>query len=228
MNEDRKWLVIKIGLALSVIGVIIYGIYVNNQNKIDITKYNKDDIVAANQDNGEFDDAVLGNRNAKVKVIEYGDYQCPACGRYHKTFEKLVEKYPNQVALVFRHYILPDHTDARLASGVALAAARQGKFWQMHEKIFKNQSEWTGQGDKRESIFEKYAQELGLDLAKYKADLKSKSISQKIDFDMELGRAHKLNATPTIIINSEAIDPNTWSDEAKLHTLIENKLKAKA
>ncbi len=223
MNENIRWLLIKIALIIGVVGTLGYGIYLNKQKSLDISQFDKDSIIAANDQNGQVGDAVLGNPNAPVKVIEYGDYQCPACGRNRKIFENLVQQYPDKVVLIFRHFIIPGHTDARLASGVAIAASRQGKFWEMHDKIFENTAEWVGQGDKREAIFQKYAEELGLNIEQYKTDLNSSQINQKINFDMELGRAHKLSGTPTIIVNGESVSSTVWSDSTKFKQFIESK-----
>lgn len=225
MEEDRKWLIIRIGLVLSVVGLIIYGIYSNNQNRLDITKYNKDSAISANADNGNFNEITLGDANAKVTVIEYADYQCPACGRYKDVFQGLVKDYPGQVKLIFRNFILPGHTDARAASGVALAAERQGKFWQVHSQLFERQTEWSGSGEKRTEIFEDIAKKAGLDLDKFRADLQSDDITKKIKFDMELGRAHNLNATPTLIINGKLVESDTWADKDKLKNYMSEVLK---
>lgn len=227
MDEDQKWLIVRVGLVIGVIGLIAYGIYSNNQNRLDITKYNKDAAISANADNGQFNDVVLGDANAKITVIEYADYQCPACGRYAPVFEKLTKDYPGRVKLVFRNFILPGHTDARAAAGVALAADRQGKFWEMHHKLFATQRDWVDQGSKRTEVFENLAKELGLDLNKFRQDLADEAISKKIKFDMELGRAHNLNATPTIVVNGELVPAETWSNSTKLKQLIDTKLQQK-
>lgn len=225
MEEDRKWLIVRIGLVLSVVGLIVYGIYSNNQNRLDITKYNKDSVISANADNGNFNEIVLGDTNAKVTVVEYADYQCPACGRYKDVFQGLVKDYPGQVKLIFRNFILPGHTDARAASAVALAAERQGKFWQVHSQLFERQAEWSGSGEKRTEIFEDIAKKAGLDLDKFRTDLQSDDITKKIKFDMELGRAHNLNATPTLIINGKLVESDTWADKDKLKNYMSEVLK---
>lgn len=225
MQEDKKWLFFRVGLVIAFIGLVVYGVYANNQNKLDISKYNKDAIIASNDDDGGFGDIVLGNLNAKVLVIEYGDYQCPACGTYREKFEKLVTTYPDQVALVFRQYIIPGHTDARAASAAALAAARQGKFWEMHDKLYAGADNWSGKSDQRATIFENYAQEIGLNLDQYRQDLQSEAITKKIAFDMALGKAHKLTETPTVIVNGEKVGGETWSDDTKFASLINSKLK---
>ncbi|MDO4870504.1 MAG: thioredoxin domain-containing protein [Candidatus Saccharibacteria bacterium] len=225
MQEDKKWLFFRIGLVIAFISLIFYGIYINNLNKLDLSKYNKDQIITSTADNGGFGDLVLGNPNAKVVIIEYGDYQCPACGSYREKFEKLVTTYPDKVALVFRQYIIPGHTDARAASATALAAARQGKFWQMHNKLFSSLAEWNGKSNQRAKIFENYARDLGLDIDKYHQDLESEDITKKISFDMTLGKAHQLEATPTIVVNGEKVDYEIWSKDDKFANFLTEKLK---
>lgn len=225
MDEDRKWLIVRVALVLSVVGLIVYGIYYNHQNRLDITKYNKDTAISANADNGNFDEIVMGDANAPITVIEYADYQCPACGRYKQVFQGLVNDYPGKVKLIFRNFILPSHTDARAASGVALAAQRQGKFWQVHAQLFERQAEWSGAGEKRTDIFEDIAKKAGMDLDKFHADLKSDEIAKKIKFDMELGKAHNLSATPTLIINGKYVDSEIWGNKDKLKQYMSELLK---
>lgn len=225
MDEDRKWLFIRIGLVLAVIGLIGYGIFANNRDRLDITKYDKNSAISANDHNGHFDDIVLGDNNAKVTIIEYSDYQCPACARYASLFEGMVNDYPGQVKLIFRNFLLPGHIDARAASSAALAANRQGKFWEMHHELFTKQADWTDQGEKRTAALEKLAQSIGLDLNKFRTDMNSEEVVKKIKFDMELGKAHNLRGTPTIIINGETVNSEIWSDKTKLKQLIERQLK---
>lgn len=224
MNEDKKWPIVIIVLVMAVIGILGYGIYSNKSNKLDISKYNKDGIISANADNGQFADLVLGNPQAKVIVVEYGDYQCPACAHNRHIFEDLIKTYPDKVALIFRHFVLPGHPDAKAASAASLAAARQQQFWAMHDKIYDNQQQWSGKSDQRLAIFETYAKELGLNLEQFRQDFNSAEVNQKIKFDIALGKAHQVTATPSMIVNGEQVPVETWSDPAKLKSLIESKL----
>ena len=104
-----------------------------------------------------------GPADAKVNIVVFSDFQCPFCSRVVPTIDKIEKEYGNEVRVFFRHNPLPFHQDAPLASEAALAAEAQGKFWQMHDKLFANQ-----QNIKRPDL-EKYAQELGLDMGKFKA-----------------------------------------------------------
>ncbi|MHC4838975.1 MAG: DsbA family protein, partial [Planctomycetota bacterium] len=108
-----------------------------------------------------------GSDKALVTIIEFSEFQCPFCARVLPTMNKIKETYGDKVRIVFKHNPLPFHKDAPLASEAALAAGEQGKFWEMHDKLFENQKKL-----KRADI-DGYAQEIGLDMAKFKADLDS-------------------------------------------------------
>ena len=110
---------------------------------------------------------VRGPENAKVTIVAFSDFQCPFCSRVVPTLDKIMKEYPGQVRMYFRHNPLPFHPDAPLAAEAALAAQDQGKFWEMHDKLFTNQ-----QNIKRPDL-EKYAGELGLDMGKFKSALDS-------------------------------------------------------
>ncbi len=108
-----------------------------------------------------------GPADAKVTIVEFSDFQCPFCSRVVPTIEKILKDYPKQVRLFFRHNPLPFHQNAPLAAEAAVAAEAQGKFWEMHDKMFANQQALDRAG------LEKDAQEIGLDMTKFKAALDS-------------------------------------------------------
>jgi protein-disulfide isomerase len=105
--------------------------------------------------------AAKGPANAKVNIVIFSDFQCPFCSRVVPTIQKIEKEYSNNVRLFFRHNPLPMHPDAPLAAEAAVAAEAQGKFWEMHDKLFANQ-----QALKRPDL-EKYAGEIGLDVGKF-------------------------------------------------------------
>src|SRR6185369_789247 len=140
-----------------------------------------------------------GPANAKVTIVAFSDFQCPFCSRVVPTLDKIAKEYPTQVRFYFRHNPLPFHADAPLASQAAIAAEQQGKFWEMHDKMFTNQ-----QNIKRPDL-EKYAQELGLDMNKFKAALDSGSGKGRIDGDMAIGRQIGVQGTPNFFINGRQL-----------------------
>src|SRR6185436_18290933 len=140
-----------------------------------------------------------GSANAKVTIVEFSDFQCPFCSRVVPTLAQIEKEYGKKVRVVFRHNPLPFHADAPLASEAAIAAESQGKFWEMHDKLFANQ-----QNLKRPDL-EKYAQELGLDMGKFKGALDSGSGKKRIQEDMALAKQVGANGTPNFYIDGRNV-----------------------
>jgi protein-disulfide isomerase len=143
------------------------------------------------------DAPLKGAKNAKVTIIEFSDFQCPFCGRVEPTITKILEEYKNDVRVAFKQLPLPFHDKAHLAAEATLAAKAQGKFWQMHEKLFANQ-----QALDRPSL-EKYAQELGLNMNAFKADLDSGKWKKKVDDEMAEGNKIGARGTPSFFVNGK-------------------------
>ena len=136
-----------------------------------------------------------GNPNGKITLIEFADYECPHCKRFQPVLRQIVEDFPNDVKLYFKHYPLPQHTNARLAAEAAVAAQKQGKFWQFQDKL------WEHQDDLGPAEIEKVAKESGLDLAKFRQDIASEAIKAHVEKDHTDGTAVGLQATPTLYID---------------------------
>ena len=142
----------------------------------------------------------LGNKNAKVSVVEFGDFQCPACGAVHPIVKQLRAEYKDKVVFVYREYPLAMHEHAKFAALAAEAAGAQGKFFEMHDKLFDNQKDWGESKDAEKKIVE-YAKSLGLDMDKFKSDIEKKTYAKKIDQDISDGSAAGVDSTPTFYIN---------------------------
>jgi protein-disulfide isomerase len=142
---------------------------------------------------------VKGPKNAPVTIVEWSDFQCPFCGRVVPTLKEIEKQYEGKVKVAFKHQPLPFHQNARVAANAAMAANEQGKFWEMHDKLFSNQ-----QALDRPSI-EKYAQEIGLDMGKFKAALDSNKFDAQITKDSNEGSAVGANGTPTFYINGRQL-----------------------
>lgn len=160
-------------------------------------------------------DWVTGNKSAKVSVIEYGDFQCPACGAYEPIMQQMEKDYASNVQFVFRNYPLPQHQNGMITSQAAEAAGLQGKYWEMHDLIYQKQAEWSDAS--ADTIVSKYldayAKSLGLDLTKFNADINSPAVKQKIQNDMAIANAAKVNHTPTFFVDLKQI-PNPQSAAA--------------
>jgi len=157
---------------------------------------------------------IKGDKEALATLIEYSDFQCPACGSYYPILKKINEDLGAKVRFAYRHFPLPQHKNAKLAATVAEAAGLQGKFWEMHDLIFQNQSDWSE--DKNAAIlFAKYAQDVGLDLARFQTDVASGDIKAKIENDYKSGIKAGVNSTPSFFLNGKKITNPRNYDEFK-------------
>ena len=169
-------------------------------------------------------DWIKGNLDAKLTLIEYADFRCPACAAYSADAKKLVEEFPQDLRYVFRHFPLVSlHEDAIDIARAAEAAGVQGKFWEMHDLIFQRQSEWEGDRNPVDK-FISFAKELELDEEKYRQDLNNKELNIKINDDLASANQLRLDATPTFFLNGERM--NTPRDYDEFKSLIEQALSA--
>lgn len=160
-------------------------------------------------------DWFAGNRDSKVVIVEYGDYQCPACAAYHPFTKKLTEEFSSNIAFVYRHFPLRNiHRYANLAAQAAEAAGKQGKFWEMDDLLYANQESWKDSND-AEKIFISYAESLRLDPNQFQTDLKSEVIKAKIEADFQSGLKANVRGTPTFFINGKSIKNPLSYDEFK-------------
>ncbi|OGD92965.1 hypothetical protein A2697_05470 [Candidatus Curtissbacteria bacterium RIFCSPHIGHO2_01_FULL_41_44] len=142
----------------------------------------------------------IGNPETAIKIVEFADFQCPACGQAHPIIKKVLESNKDRAYFVFRHFPLPSHKNSKSAAQAAEAAGEQDKFWEMHDLIFENQKEWSESG-KAQEIFESYAQKLGLDLGKFKEDFDK--VKNPIEQDYADGNRVGVDSTPTFFINGQ-------------------------
>ncbi|OGE81534.1 MAG: hypothetical protein A2826_00485 [Candidatus Doudnabacteria bacterium RIFCSPHIGHO2_01_FULL_43_23] len=150
-------------------------------------------------------DWVTGNRDASVVVIEYGDFQCPACGAYHPILKQLKSEFGDRVAFVYRHFPLRSiHQNAEASARATEAAGKQGKFWEMHDVLFERQTEWGNQLGAI-GLINGYAEELGLDMERYEADLKSDEIADLVNEDLQSAIRNGLSSTPTFVLDGKVI-----------------------
>jgi protein-disulfide isomerase len=165
------------------------------------------------------DAPVKGPAAAKVTVIAFSDFQCPFCSRAVPVMKQIEDEYKGKVKIAFKQLPLPFHDKAHLAAEAALAANEQGKFWQMHDKLFANQ-----QALDRPNL-EKYAEELGLNMTKFKAALDSGKFKDKVDAEAKEGAAVGATGTPTFFINGTKVVGAQPFEQFK--TVIDTELKAK-
>ena len=155
-------------------------------------------------------DHVKGSDTAQVTLFEYGDFECPACAAFFPQLQQLEQQYPDDLRVVFRHNpITSIHPNAFAAHRAAVAADNQGMFWEMHDLLYQRQQSWTaGQGidlSTATDIFEQYAQDLGLDMDQYRADVESQETFDFIDSHLDAGSQLDVVGTPTLFLNGEEI-----------------------
>lgn len=159
-----------------------------------------------------------GREDAPVTIAVFTEYQCPYCAQLEPLLHQVLEKYPNDIKLVMKHYLIPNHPFAKKASMAALAAARQGKFWEMHEKLYLAQRELN------DAKIDAVAQEVGLDMERYTTDLNDPQAWALIVRDMNDGRRAEVRGTPTIFINGKLLNQRSL---AGFEEAIEAELKKK-
>lgn len=146
------------------------------------------------------DDPATGPEGAPVTIVEFSDFQCPACGRAFPTVKQLLQRYQGKLRLVFRDFPLPMHPQAPKAAEAAACANEQGKFWEMHDRLFTNQQALQVADLKR------HAAELGLDGARFDTCLDSGKRAGDWKADVETGRKLGVNSTPTFFINGRMLN----------------------
>ncbi len=146
---------------------------------------------------------MTGKRDAKVTVVEFGDFQCPGCAFAHPVVKQVIENYkdnPN-FNFVFRNFPLNSiHPNAQVSSEAAEAAGEQGKYWEMHSRLYETQTEWSENGDPK-AIFVGFARELGLDTEKFESALNQGLYREIVKTDLADGEAAGVTSTPTFFVN---------------------------
>ena len=145
-----------------------------------------------------------GASTSQINFIEYGDFQCPACGAYEPLVQQLFAQYGSKVQFVFRNFpLIQVHKNAMIAAQAAEAANLQGKYWEMHDLLYSKQKDLseTPNASVVANYFDKYAQTLGLNVAKFNTDINSDAVKARIESDVTLANAAQVNHTPTFFIN---------------------------
>lgn len=146
-----------------------------------------------------------------VMVVEFGDFQCPVCEKAYPILNQIKKDYEGKITFVFRNFpITTAHKNAMSSAQAAEAAGIQGKFWEMHDKLYGNQNSWATQGDPTD-IYVGYATDIGLDTNKFKDDMKSNAVQQRIDNDIADANTVGVTGTPSIYINGKKAADYTYA-----------------
>jgi len=211
---DKRFIVI---LAILVLG--LGGLFIFTRNK------------ATAPGTGTTQKASVSNhkegKNAKnVNLVVYGDFQCSACEQIYPIEKQAVDSHINDISFTFRHFPLDTiHPNARAASRAAEAAGLQGKFFEMHNSLYQNQSLWINSSLPL-TVFEQLAKSLGLNLDKFKTDFASESVNATINADYQEGVSKGVDGTPTYYLNGKKLDNKDISSVEKFSAKIDEAIKA--
>ena len=169
---------------------------------------------------------IRGKSDAPITLEEFGDFECPPCGKLSEPINKLEQDYHSRLRIIFHHFPFATHPHARPAAFASEAAGLQGRFWEMHDVLYREQAAWSKAVD-AQSLFSSYAGMLGLKVDRFKRDMDSDEVKKRVDADQQEGAALGVTVTPTIFINNRALPP-TSLNEAGLRTAIETAIKAKS
>jgi protein-disulfide isomerase len=146
-----------------------------------------------------------GNPLARVTIIEYSDFECPACNAYHKAFAELVTSYGDKVRFIYRYFPLDQHPVGKLSAYAGEAAYRQGKFWEMHDMLFDHQADWEGKPGAARAMFIEYAKTLKLDIVKFTADLDAADVAKVVEDARQSGLKYGVDRTPSMYVNNTRV-----------------------
>lgn len=196
---DKRFIAILVVLVLGLGAIFVFG-------------KNSDKATNNNQTSGTVSSHTIAatgpenTNNKKVTLLVYGDFQCPVCSQYSNIEKQLIQKFQNEMNFTFRHFPLDSiHQNARAASRAAEAAGLQGKFFEMHDLLYQNQSSWSSTSDPL-VIFTSYAEQLGLDSNKFKTDFASEAVNNTINADLNEGNGKGVSGTPTYFLNGKKLD----------------------
>lgn len=145
---------------------------------------------------------VTGNPGAAVTLVEFGDFQCPACSAAEPAIKQILSQYGGQIRFIFRNFPLPMHQNAMIAAEAAEAAGNQGKYFEMHDKLYETQDQWSTRQNPLDT-FVGYAQILGLNVEQFKQAVQQNKFAALISQDETAGNRLGINATPTFILDGQ-------------------------
>lgn len=203
-----RWIIFAVICILTIGGLILFS------KKDSVNVDTLDPSKAVSETTTSIGDQIYGDKSSQIVLIEYGDFQCPGCGAAFPQLKAIKETYKDKIAFIFRNFPLTAiHPNALASSTAAEAAGLQGKFWEMHDKLYENQDAWSAiDASKRTDVFVGYAKDIGLDTAKFTADLSDPKVSAKISRDRALAKKLNVDSTPTLYLGSAKIDSAVTSD----------------
>ena len=159
------------------------------------------------------DSRILGEEGSNdVTFVEFLDFECEACGAAYPIVEDLREKYAGEVTFVIRYFPLPGHVNSGAAARAVESAARQGELEAMYNMMYETQKEWGESQEPKDALFRTYAEDLGLDMEQYDADVDSEDVGARVARDVADGESLGVSGTPTFFVDGELFQPRTVED----------------
>lgn len=190
----------RFAIIIIVLIALFCGVFVVSKKKADAPTNN------STANSAKVSSHTLGDNTKKVTLVEYGDFQCPACTAYHPIIKQVVDKYKADISFQFVNYPLVQiHPNAMAAHRAAEAAAQQNKYWEMHDLLYEQHDSWANASG-ASAIFEGYASQLGLNVSKFKSDASSSNTNDIIQADLKKGQGLGVSATPTFYLNGKKLD----------------------
>ena len=196
MNRYAPIIIVAIvGLAAVAAGVVLYRVYKPQVLAVSQEQAKKAEIESVH---------VRGAADAPVTLEEFGDFQCPPCGALSEPLNQLEGDYGTKMRFVFRQFPLANHANAKPAAYAAEAAGLQGRFWQMHDLLYREQANWSKTTDPAELLLS-YARIVGLNTAKFQKDINSEEVKERVAADQKRAVELGVHLTPTIFVNGKSI-----------------------
>jgi protein-disulfide isomerase len=155
---------------------------------------------------------VRGNPQAPLTLEEFGDFQCPPCGKLAPVINKLERDHGQELRVIFHHLPLSIHAHAREAAWAAEAAGLQSRYWEMHDLLYREQAVWSSAPDVR-ALFTSYAGILGLNIDRFRKDMETDKVKARVTADEKRARDLGVTDTPTVFINSQAVPPMSLNED---------------
>jgi protein-disulfide isomerase len=193
---SKQFLAVIIVVILALVGVFAF------------TGNKASDSSQSTSSKGQPTNHVQGQGKSGVTLVEYGDYQCPYCQQYYPILKQVQAQFNDQIYFQFRNFpIINVHQNAFAGARAAEAAALQDKFWEMHDLLYENQSQWSESSDPS-SFFKQYAKQLGLNVDQFQKDYASSQVNDAINADLAAGRKLGVQGTPTFFLDGKEIKVN--------------------
>lgn len=196
--------------ALIASGILLFGFLVFGLEKL---ASQDEKLKIATVQTTDADTKVQGNASASVTLLEYSDFQCPACAAYAPLVTNLHKDFPDTLKIVYRYFPLETiHKNALISAQAAQAAHKQGKFWEMHDQLFEHQTDWAGSENPTDA-FQTYAQAIGLNLDQFTTDMNDPSTKDAVKSDEAMGTDANIPGTPSFFLDGKKLE-NPQSYEA--------------